>query len=168
MLANDEIGLEAPQSRRNNALEAGPPRMVSRTGCQGNAYACSVAGPRAEFVGTTCTWKQGATALVDGYGEHIRVVVKAPLDPVTMVRIDVDISNAPAEFTTSIFDTDSRIVVHTKSSRLIPHCVVQATAKVYGMATFAFTYRLHRIHGGSDPDCGSSMHAGKGRGIRSR
>src|SRR5437588_12332769 len=90
-LEDDRLGLEPFYGRQDPAPKCIQPYIAGRISIQRNVESGELSPC---LVRETRSWKQGSAALVNAAGEDGRFVVPDPLDAISVMEIDVYVSNS--------------------------------------------------------------------------
>ncbi len=146
VLRQDHIGAEPAGRFRHDAAKGVQPGFVFGEGVQGKIDAGSESRPLTPFVNGTGAGKQVFARFVDGDGHDLRVVVKGPLHPVSVVGVGVDVQNPGVVLLPQPGDGHRRIVVDAKTGGAPPEGVMKPAREVEGV----FALPRHHLFGGDE------------------
>ena len=151
-LEHEHVGLERPEQRRHDGLERGRVHGIVGERLERQVDRESDAVALAHLRDEARAGKQAVAALVRGDGEHVRVVVERELDAVAVMRVDVDVRDAPPA-RAEPHDGEHGVVHVAETGRPVRHRVVEAAREVKRARHLAVG---DDVGGESDPPATSS------------
>src|SRR3954468_6987895 len=125
-LENDEFRLE-PRQMLQDARPCLVKRQIIRAGRHRNVELRACRRSLPSFRNTACSGIQIPPILVQVGKDHAGVVLKCVKDSVTVMRIDIDISNALQTcMPQKLFNDNATVVEHTKAGSMITTGMMKA------------------------------------------
>ena len=150
MLRDEYVGRELAQQRRHHGVERAQPARVAGARREGDVDRTALR-VRAAGVGREAgAGEQELSGLVQGDGQHPRVVVEDRLDTVAVVDVDVDVRDPLRAFVEQPPDAHRDVVVDAEAARPARHRVVEPAGDVGAVDALAGPDPAERLLAGTD------------------
>ncbi len=126
VLADQHLGTELTQQRRNHGIEGAQPARVPGAGRQRDVHRRAVGVRAAGLARAPGTGEEGRGVLVHADREYPRVVPEGSLHAIAVMDIDVDVGDALHALLQQPGNGDGQVVVDAESAGVAAHGVMQA------------------------------------------